>query len=163
MYAFAPPLGKGLLETMHPSFKALSPEREGGVTAYRNPHNLENTDMFVARTPEETNIRKLGMMAVSEADRRNKDFMSNARDRRDKQAITTLQSDLWDSINRDDVKDTAKYISTYRKLDPSLSTLNSYINDRVGKGSMTPNEWRQAHINTLRDAQSVSRRLEMDR
>ena len=158
-----PPLGQGLLESYHPSFKSGVNDPNGQWTGYRNPRNVDDPSTMVKRSPEEEDYKKLGLTALTEAQRRTKDYVANQESARVKKAQESSMNNLFNAIRRDDQDDIEKYAKTYFELHGDVDQFINTLNVKVQRLGMTPSEFQKAHINGLTKLMNVARRVNMDK
>lgn len=158
-----PPLGKGQLETRHPSFKSGVRAEDGSWTGYRNPNDVENTDTFVKRSPKEEKYKELGLTALTEAQRRTKDFVNNEESSRVKTAQQSMMDNLFNAVMREDAKDIERYAKGYFQLHGDSDRFSAYLMQKIQRLGMTGSEFQKTHIRGLTTLNNVVRRLEMDK
>lgn len=158
-----PPLGQGLLESYHPSFKSGVNDPNGQWTGYRNPRNVDDPSTMVKRSPEEEDYKKLGLTALTEAQRRTKDYVANQESARVKKAQESSMNNLFNAIRRDDQDDIEKYAKTYFELHGDVDQFINTLNVKVQRLGMTSSEFQKAHINGLTKLMNVARRVNMDK
>lgn len=158
-----PPLGKGLLESYHPSFKSGVAAQDGSWTGYRNPNKVEDPSTMVKRSPQEEDYKKLGLTALSEGQRRTKDYITNQENARVKKAQDAAMDNLWNAVRRQDETDITRYVKTYFELGGDSNRFMADLNVRVQKLGMTPSEFKKTHIRGISTLMDVVRRMEMDK
>lgn len=163
MRQMLPPLGKGQLETRHPSFKSGVRAEDGSWTGYRNPNDVENTDTFVKRSPKEEKYKELGLTALTEAQRRTKDFVNNEESSRVKTAQQSMMDNLFNAVMREDQKDIERYAAGYFQLHGDVDRFQAFLMQKVQRLGMTGSEFQKTHIRGLTTLNNVVRRLQMDK
>jgi len=159
-YQFAPgPMARGILENSVPNFKAPV-QPYPSATGYLNPNNLIDKQPKVYRTPEEERARVLGVTALSESQRRDKDYAIQQKSMRDQAAINSSKKYLWQAIMNGNSKDVKTYAQTIYKLGGSLDGM---IETEAQKLGMTPQQFAQIHANTVQKLLAVKDRMEMDK
>lgn len=160
--AAMPPLGQGLMQSYLPQFKSGVNAQDGSWTGYKNPRDLTDDSTLVKRSPREEDYKKLGLTALSEAQRRTKDYIANQESARVGKAQEAAIDKLFSAIRRDDPEDVEKFAKAYFALYGDTDRFLSALNTKIQRLGMTPGEFQKAHINSLRSLSNVVRRLEMD-
>lgn len=163
MHVNSPPLLKGALESFHPSFKSGVSAPDGSWTGYRNPNKVTDTATFVKRSPQEEKYKQVGLTALTEAQRRTKDYVNNAESSRVKTAQQNMLDNLFGAIKRDDPEDIQKYAKGYFQLHGDSDKFLSDIMMKINRLGMTPAEFQKTHIKGLSTLNNVMRRMEMDK
>ena len=161
--ALMPPLGQGIMQRFDPSFKSGVKAEDGSWTGYRNPRDISNPETMVKRTPKEEFIKGLGLTALSEAQRRTKDYLSNEESGRVSKAQKASLDKMFSALMNDRPEDVAKYTKAYFTLYGDQDKFATYLNTEIQKVGMTPQEFKQAHVKGLSSIDKVIRRLEMDK
>ncbi len=161
MYINSPPLGKGLLESFHPSFKSGTKAQDGSWTGYRNPNHVTNPDTYVKRSPEEEQARLVGMTALSEGKRRTKDYINNQEAKRVDTAQKQLLEKFWSATQRDDPQAAATFVRKYAELGGDLNKLQPFIAQNVERLGMTQSEYNKVHAKTITQFNNILRRNEL--
>ena len=161
--AVMPPLGQGIMQTFDPHFKSAVKAEDGSWQGFRNPRDIENPETLVKRSPREQVYKGLGLTALSEAQRRTKDYMANQESARVSKAQQTSLEKMFKSIMNNAPEDTAKYVKSYFDLYGDQDKLNSFLNTEIQKVGMTPQEFKLAHAKSLSSVDKAIRRINMDK
>ena len=114
------------------------------------------------RDESEKMYRNLGLVKLSEANRRQKDYISNREAKRMETARNSSLEHLASAIGRNDAEKVQKYAKTYFKLYGEPAKLESFLTKTAEKMGMTPQQYMQTHANSLAKIVDVKRRLEME-
>lgn len=161
IYANAPPLVKGQMETKFPEFKAGNTP---GNQAYYSPDDLTNpTVQAHRRTKFDEGIRELGMVSLPEARDKEAQFLTKQEDQRKQTAEKELLTRIMSGIKRGDQADIKANAVALLKLNPDSKALDSMLNERVIALYTTPMEQRMMKNFTLNQIKSYQRYASMSK
>jgi hypothetical protein len=156
------PMARGLMEVNMPQYKSKV-QPDNGNTLYKNPNRLEDPSAYVERNPTETAYKALGMNALSEAQRRQKDFINNRESQRLEKARDANLKLMIDGLDRTDGKDIAKHAQAYFRLGGDMNEFSNTLQRTAEKMGMTPMQYSMAHATKLKKIMDVQRRMEMNK
>jgi hypothetical protein len=163
---FAPgSLARGTLETQMPQFKSpVQAHADQGITSWRNPNDLDNPAVYINRTPEEVDKRRMGLTHIDEAIRREKD----ARNRQEDYLQDTARKGIVDNLYKDigngriDSDGFAIKLGKYISLNGTPETLMSQLETKLQDMNVSPQEKAMIHAKTQAQIMSIVRRKQMD-
>lgn len=159
-------LARGTLETNSDKFKApIQPYADRGITTYRKPSDISDPQAYIHRTESEVNARRLGVTALSEAVRREKDATSDREARR----LNKARDGVFDSMFKAIVNKTGdentiqEAVRNYYALDGNPEDIGRQLDRKFADLPFTRQEQQVMKAKRYEQIMNVVRRMEMDR
>lgn len=155
-YAQAPKLIQGQMEKNMKVFHGV--QQKGGETAI-NPNDLSSRKAIDhLRTPQDWNLRGMGMTSLAEAKDRTTGYYNSAEKGRISDATDNVGKNLYEAVmGRHNMEDARSEVKNYLQLNPDGNALKKDFNDRLMKEVLTPSQRDLARAKTYREINDVLR------
>ena len=159
-------LARGLIETSSDRFKApVQPYANQGVTSFRKPSDITEPGVHVNRDDREIMARRMGVTALTEAVRREKDAMSDKETARLRVARKGVFDNMFKAIvNKTSDKNTVREaVRKYLELEGNPQDIERQLERKFADLPFTRQQQQLMKAKRYEQIMGVVRRMEMDR
>ena len=159
-------LARGLIETSSDRFKApVQPYANQGVTSFRKPSDITEPGVHVNRDDREIMARRMGVTALTEAVRREKDAMSDKETARLRVARKGVFDNMFKAIvNKTGDENTVREaVRKYLELEGNPQDIERQLERKFADLPFTRQQQQLMKAKRYEQIMGVVRRMEMDR
>ena len=159
-------LARGLIETSSDRFKApVQPYANQGVTSFRKPSDITEPGVHVNRDDREMMARRMGVTALTEAVRREKDAMSDKETARLRVARKGVFDNMFKAIvNKTRDENTVREaVRKYLELEGNPQDIERQLERKFADLPFTRQQQQLMKAKRYEQIMGVVRRMEMDR
>ena len=159
-------LARGLIETSSDRFKApVQPYANQGVTSFRKPSDITEPGVHVNRDDREIMARRMGVTALTEAVRREKDAMSDKETARLRVARKGVFDNMFKAIvNKTRDENTVREaVRKYLELEGNPQDIERQLERKFADLPFTRQQQQLMKAKRYEQIMGVVRRMEMDR